>query len=422
MNRFRKAWNVFRYEENSDGLNRYSDYGPAYSYRPDRTRLAVYNERTIISSIYTRLAIDVAAVSIHHVRRNENGNFLENIDSSLEQCLTVSANRDQTGRAFIQDLAMALFDDGCAAIVPVETSSDPLNTGSFEILSIRVGKIVEWYPDQVRVRLYNEWTGQREEVVLPKSYVAIVENPLYPVMNEPNSTLKRLTHKLSLLDQVDEQSSSGKLDIIIQLPYTIKSEARQAQAEKRRKDIEMQLEGTKYGIAYIDGTEKITQLNRPAENNLMSQIESLTNLLYNQLGLTKEVFEGTAGEKEMLNYFNRTIEPITAAICDSMSRTFLTKTARTQGQDIMFFNNPFKLVPVTELADLADKLTRNEILSSNEMRSLMGYRPSDDPRANELRNKNLNAVNDQLGPYPTPGEEVDDGYRETQIDAEFDAG
>ncbi|UNI72572.1 MAG: portal protein [Chaetfec virus UA24_144] len=400
--RIKNAWNVFRYEERESAQSHYFKMGPAYSYRPDRPRLAIYNERTIISSIYNRIAIDVAAVRIRHVRRNANGHFLETIDSPLDQCLTTSANLDQTGRAFVQDLAISLFDEGSVAIVPVETSVSPVNTAAFDVLSMRVGRIVEWYPDSVRVSTYNEWKGQREEIVLPKASVAIVENPLYSVMNEPNSTLRRLTHKLALLDQVDEQSSAGKLDVIIQLPYTIKSEARQAQAEKRRKQIEMQLEGTKYGIAYIDGTEKVTQLNRPAENNLMTQIESLTALLYSQLGLTKEVFEGTADEKTMLNYFNRTVEPIVAAICDAMARSFLTKTARTQGQDIMYFNDPFKLVPVSELADIADRFTRNEIMSSNEMRAIMGMRPVDDPRADELRNKNLNAANDQL---PTEADE-----------------
>lgn len=355
--------------------------------------MSVRNERTIIASIYNRISIDVAAVKIHHVRKDINGRYTETIDSSLEERLNLSANSDQTGRAFIQDVVMSLFDEGCVAIVPVETSSDPSRSGSYDILSLRVGRVVEWYPEHVNVDIYNEWSGERQQVILRKRDIAIVQNPLYSVMNESNSTLQRLNRKLSLIDKVDEQTGAQKLDLIIQLPYTIKSEARRAQAEKRRKEIEFQLAESQYGVAYTDGTERITQLNRPVENNLLDQVKDLTESLYSQLGLTKEVFDGTANEQTMLNYYNRTIEPVVAAICNAMEWKFLTKTARTQGQGIAYFNDPFRLVPVTDLAEIADKFTRNEILSSNEVRAIMGYRPYDDPRADELRNKNLNEAN-----------------------------
>lgn len=385
--RLKHAWNAFF--NNRDPTTYYSGMGVGYSRRPDRPRLTRGNERSIITAVYNRIALDAAAIDILHVRLDENGRFLEAIDSGLNNCLTVEANIDQTGRALIQDEVMSMLDEGCVAIVPVDTTLNPRVTGSYDILSMRTGKIIEWYPKDVKVRLYNEQTGRKEEVILPKKMVAIVENPLYSVMNEPNSTLQRLIRKLNLLDAVDEQSSSGKLDLIIQLPYVIKTEARRQQAENRRRDIEAQLAGSKYGIAYADGTEKITQLNRSVENNLMSQIEYLTNMLYSQLGITQAILDGTADDKAMLNYYNRTIEPILSAITDEMKRKFLTKTARSQLQSIEFFRDPFKLVPVADLAEIADKMTRNEIMSSNEIRQVIGMKPSDDPKADELRNKNL---------------------------------
>jgi hypothetical protein len=347
------------------------------------------NERSIINSIYTRLAIDIASIDIRHVRVDDNKRYIEDIDSGLNYCLTQEANIDQTPIAFLLDIAFTLFDKGAAAVVPIETSLNPNVTGGFDILNMRVGEIVTWYPTKVRVRVYNELKGEREEIVLDKKYVAIIENPFYSVMNEPNSTLQRLIRKLNMLDVVDEQSSSGRLDVIIQLPYAIKSEARRAQAEQRRTDIEFQLRGSQYGIAYADATEKITQLNRPAENNLMSQVEYLVKLLYNQLGLTEEIMSGTADEKAMINYTNRTIEPILNAIVQSFRRSFLTKTARTQKQTIQIFTNPFRLVPLVDMAEIADKFTRNEILSSNEIRQLIGIKPSSDPKADELRNSNM---------------------------------
>lgn len=392
--RLKHAWNAFR---NRDPTNNYSDsrnmgYG-SYT-RQDRTRMHVTNERSIIMSVYNRIALDVSAVNIQHVRLDENGRFVESIDSGLNNILSLEANIDQTNRALVQDMIMSMFDEGVVAVVPVDTSSDP-ETGAYNIHTMRTGRIVSWFPHDVRVRLYNEDKGIQQEITLPKSQVAIIENPLYSVMNEPNGTLKRLLKKLSLLDAIDEQSGSGKLDLIIQLPYVIKSEARKEQAEKRRKDIEFQLSGSKYGIAYTDGTERITQLNRPAENNLMNQIEYLTKMLYSQLGITESVFDGTADEKTMLNYNNRTIIPILFAIATEFKRKFLTKTARTQRQSIEFFINAFSLVPVTELANIADKFTRNEILTSNEFRAILGYGPSKDPSADELRNKNLNKPPDQ---------------------------
>ena len=399
--RLQHAWNAFR---GNDSTTNYSDLGMSYSTRPDRVRLRIGNERSIISSIYNRIAIDVAAIMIQHARIDQNGRFIEAIPSGLNNCLTLEANKDQTGRAFIQDIVMSMFDEGCVAIVPVDTTLDPTISGGYDINSIRTAKILEWFPNHVRVRLYNDRTGLKEDITLPKSTVAIVENPLYSVMNEPNSTLKRLIHKLNLLDAIDEQSSSGKLDLIIQLPYVVKTPARKQQADERRKDIEMQLKGSKYGIAYIDGTEKVTQLNRPAENNLMKQIEYLTSMLYSQLGMTTTIFDGTADEKTMLNYYNRTVEPIISAIADEMKRSFLTKTGRSQGQTIMFFRDPFKLVPVNELADIADKFTRNEILSSNEVRAIIGYKPSSDPGADELRNKNLNPA--KTGEQPVQKSEI----------------
>ena len=381
---------------NKDPSRYYQDSGMSYSYRPDRPRLTRGNERSIVTSVYNRIALDTSAISIRHVRLDENDRYLEDIKSKLNECLTIEANIDQTSRAFIQDVVMSMLDEGCVAIVPVDTTFDPKVTSSYDILTMRTGKILEWRPQHVKVRLYNDRTGVKEEVVVPKSTVAIIENPLYSVMNEPNSTMQRLIRKLNLLDVVDEQSSSGKLDLIIQLPYVIKTEARRLQAENRRKDIENQLAGSKYGIAYTDGTERITQLNRSVENNLMKQIEYLTNLLYSQLGITQSVMDGTADEKTMLNYTNRTIEPIVSAIVDEMKRKFLTKTARSQQQSIKFFSDPFKLVPVNDLAEIADKFTRNEIMTSNEIRQIVGMKPSDDPRADELKNANINQSNEEL--------------------------
>jgi hypothetical protein len=365
------------------------DYGAAYGTRPDRVRFLVTNERSIVSSIYTRLAIDIASVPIRHIRLDDSNRYLEDIDSGLNTCLTLEANLDQAARAFRQDIAMTLFDKGVAAIVPVDTTVRPDNPGSYDILSMRVGEILQWYPAHIRVSVYNEQTGRREELTLQKRHVAIVENPLYSVMNEPNSTLQRLMRKLSLLDAVDEQSSSGKLDLIIQLPYVIKSDARRQQADQRRKDIEQQLKGSQYGIAYTDGTEKITQLNRPVENNLMAQIQYLIEMLYSQLGLTPEVMNGTADEKTMLNYNNRAVDPVLTSIVEAMRRSFLTKTARTQGQSVDYFRDPFKLLPLSNIADIADKLTRNEIASSNEIRQFIGLKPSTDPKADQLRNSNM---------------------------------
>ena len=385
--RLKHAWNAFT----GTDYTTYQDVGPGYSSRPDRIRLTRGNERSIITSVYNRIALDVAALNVQHIRLDENGRFLSVIQDGLNTCLTVEANIDQTARAFIQDIVVSMLDEGCVAIVPVDTTYDPSVTGSYDIQTMRVGKILDWYPQHVRVRLYNERTGTKENILVPKSTVAIVENPLYAVVNEPNSTMQRLIRKLNLLDVIDEQSGSGKLDLIIQLPYVIKTEARRQQAENRRKDIEAQLSGTKYGIAYADGTERITQLNRSVNNNLMSQIEYLTSMLYSQLGITQSILDGTADEKTMLNYNNRTIEPIISAIVDEMKRKFLTKTARSQSQSISFFRDPFKLVPVNDIAEIADKFTRNEIMTSNEIRQVIGMKPSDDPRADELRNKNLSA-------------------------------
>lgn len=385
--RVKRAWNIFM---NRDPSREYRDTGMSSYYRPDRPRFTRGNEQSIVTSVYNRIALDVASVAIRHVRLDDNGRYLEDINSGLNSCLTLEANLDQTGRAFIQDAVMSMFDEGCVALVPVDTDVDPEATDSYKIESIRTGKIVEWKPRHVRVRLYNDRTGVKEEVLLRKDTVAIIENPLYAVINEPNSTMQRLIRKLNLLDVVDEQSSSGKLDLIIQLPYVIKTEARRQQAENRRKDIENQLAGSKYGIAYTDGTERITQLNRSVENNLLKQVEYLTSMLYSQLGITQAILDGTADEKTMLNYNNRTIEPILSALVDEMKRKFLTQTARSQKQSIMFFRDPFRLVPVNELAEIADKFTRNEIMTSNEIRQVIGMKPSKDPRADELRNKNLN--------------------------------
>lgn len=385
--RVKQAWNAFL---NRDPTGSISYIGVESSIRPDRVRLTRGNERSIITSVYNRIALDVASLNVMHVRLDESERYLETIKSSLNNCLTLEANLDQTGRAFIQDAVMSMLDEGCVAIVPVDTNDDPNETGAYTIDSMRVGKILSWKPNKVRVQLYNENTGMKEELWLNKRFVVIVENPLYAVMNETNSTMKRLIRKLNLLDAIDEQSGSGKLDLIIQLPYVIKTDARRQQAENRRKDIEGQLSGSKYGIAYTDGTERITQLNRPVENNLMKQIEYLTSMLFSQLGITQSILDGTADEKTMLNYFNRTVEPIISAIIDEMKRKFLTKTARSQSQSIMFFRDPFKLVPVNDIAEIADKFTRNEIMTSNEIRQSIGIKPSKDPKADELRNKNLN--------------------------------
>ena len=383
--RLKHAWNAFI----SNVQTNYRDLGMSYSYRADRPRMSRGNERSIVTSVYNRIALDVAALNVQHVRLDENGRFLSVIDDGLNNCLTLEANVDQTARSFVQDVVISMFDEGSVAIVPVDTTTDPNVSGSYDIQSLRVGQILDWYPQYIRARVYNEQTGRKEDIVVPKSAVAIIENPLYAVINEPNSTMQRLIRKLNLLDVIDEQSGSGKLDLIIQLPYVIKTEARRQQAENRRKDIENQLSGSKYGIAYTDGTEHITQLNRSVNNNLMSQIEYLTSMLYSQLGITQSILDGTADEKTMLNYNNRTIEPIISVIVDEMKRKFLTKTARSQHQSISFFRDPFKLVPVNEIAEIADKFTRNEIMTSNEIRQVVGMKPSDDPRADELRNKNL---------------------------------
>ena len=385
--RLKHAWDAFT---NKDPTSYYRNLGASYSYRPDRPRLTRGNERSIVTSIFNRIALDVASIKIKHCKVDENGALVEELKSGLNNCLTMEANIDQTARAFIQDVVVSMFDEGCVAIVPTKTSLNPKITESYGIGALRTGKILEWYPKHVRVRVYNEETGHKEEIILPKKCVAIVENPLYAVINEPNSTVQRLIRKLNLLDAIDEQSGAGKLDLIIQLPYTIKSDARRKQAEDRRKDIEMQLAGSKYGIAYTDATEHVTQLNRSVDNNLMKQIEYLTSMAYSQLGITQTILDGTADEKTMLNYYNRTIEPIVSAIIDEMKRKFLTKTARSQLQSIMMFRDPFKLVPVTEIATIADTFTRNEIMSSNEVRQIIGMKPSSDPQADELRNKNLN--------------------------------
>lgn len=383
--RLKHAWNAFT----GNVQMNYRDLGMSHSYRADRPRMSRGNERSIVTSVYNRIALDVAALNVQHVWLDENGRFLSVIDDGLNNCLTLEANVDQTARSFVQDVVISMFDEGSVAIVPVDTTTDPNVSGSYDIQSLRVGQILDWYPQHIRARVYNEQTGRKEDIVVPKSAVAIIENPLYAVINEPNSTMQRLIRKLNLLDVIDEQSGSGKLDLIIQLPYVIKTEARRQQAENRRKDIESQLSGSKYGIAYTDGTEHITQLNRSVNNNLMSQIEYLTSMLYSQLGITQSILDGTADEKTMLNYNNRTIEPIISAIVDEMKRKFLTKTARSQRQSISFFRDPFKLVPVNEIAEIADKFTRNEIMTSNEIRQVVGMKPSDDPRADELRNKNL---------------------------------
>jgi hypothetical protein len=383
---------------NRDPTYNYQDLGNSYSIRPDRPRFTRGNERSIVTSVYNRIALDVSAISIQHVRLDDNDRFKEQMNTGLNSCLTLSANTDQTGRAFIQDAVMSMLDEGCVAIVPIDTTTNPNISDSYDILTMRTAKILDWYPNHIRIRVYNERTGRQEETIVPKKMVAIVENPLYAVINEPNSTMQRLVRKLGLLDVTDEQTASGKLDLIIQLPYIIKTEARRQQAEERRKSIEMQLAGSKYGIAYTDGTERITQLNRSLENNLMKQIEYLTSMLYSQLGITQSILDGTADEKTMLNYYSRTIEPIVSAIVDEMKRKFLTKTARSQHQSIAFFRDPFKLVPVNDIAEIADKFTRNEIMTSNELRQIVGMKPSDDPKADKLINSNLNQPEETENP------------------------
>lgn len=408
--RLMHAWNAFM---NKDPTDRKRYYGGGYSYRPDRPRFSKGNERSIVTAAYNRIALDAAAIDIRHVRLDENKRYIEDMDSSLNERLNLSANIDQTGRAFRQDIYMSMMDEGSVAIVPVETSDNPQITGSYDIDSLRTGKVTQWNSYWVRAEVYNENTCKKEEISLNKNAICIVENPLYSVINEPNSTYQRLVRKLNLLDAVDEQSSSGKLDLIIQLPYVIKTEARRQQAEQRRKDIEEQLSGSKYGIAYTDGTEHITQLNRAVENNLMSQVEYLTSMLFSQLGITQGILDGTADEKTMLNYYSRTIEPMVAAVVDEMKRKFLTKTARTQRQSILFFRDPFKLVPVNELAEIADKFTRNEIMSSNEIRQVVGLKPSSDPKADRLVNSNINQAGaEEMLAEETPGMPADEQNEE----------
>ena len=421
LDRIRRGWNAF--VNNRDPTSRYQDSGMSYSYRPDRARFTGGNERSIVTAVYNRIAVDAASIAIRHVQMDEEGRYVKDIDSGLNECFSLEANKDQTARAFIQDVVMSMLDEGCVAMVPIDTDVDPKISNSYDVLTMRTGKILEWRPDTIKVRVYNDRTGQREDIIVPKRTVAIIENPFYAVMNEPNSTLQRLKRKLNLLDAVDEQSSSGKLDIIIQLPYAIKTDTRRQQADKRRKDIEDQLHGSKYGIAYIDSTERVTQLNRPVENNLMKQIEYLTSMLYSQLNITQGVLDGTADARTMTNYDNRTIEPIISTIVDESKRKFLTKTARSQHKSIMYFRDPFRLVPVTELASIAEAFIGNEIMSSNEFRHVIGRKPSKDPRADELRNKRLNAPSNESGNQPsgetetetettnqpTPEEEIQNG-------------
>lgn len=398
MDRLKHARNIFK---NKDPTQVNWNIGPSYGYRPDRMRYTRGNERSIVTAVYNRIAMDVAAVNLKHIRLDENDRYKETIDSGLNNCLSIEANLDQTGRAFIQDLVASMLDEGCVAAVPTDADDEPEDSGNFKVYTLRTGKILEWYPRHVKVEVYNEQEGQRQQIIIPKSTVPLIENPMYSVMNEPNSIYQRLVRKLTLLDVVDEQTSSGKLDLVIQLPYIIKTEARRVQAEKRRRDIEKQLSEGKYGIAYTDGTERITQLNRPVENNLMKQIEYLTSMFFSQLGITQSILDGTADEKTMLNYYNRTIEPILSAIADEMKRKFLTPTARSQKQTIAYFRDPFKLVPVNDIAEIADKFTRNEIMTSNEIRQVIGMKPSSDPNADVLRNKNLSDSSNARQLIPT---------------------
>lgn len=405
--RLKNAWNAFA---NNYPIGSQTYYGMGYSYRPDHRRLTRGNERSIVTAIYNRIAIDVAAVDIKHVRLNDEGRYVDTIQSGLNNCLSLEANIDQTGRSFIQDIVLSMLDEGSVAVVPVDTSVNPYNTESYDIKTMRVGKITEWMPEHVRVNLYNDRNGRHEDLILPKRTIAILENPLYAVMNEPNSTLQRLIRKLNLLDNIDEQAGAGKLDLIIQLPYVVKTPQRRAQAEQRRKDIELQLASSKYGIAYTDGTEKITQLNRSVDNQLLAQVESLTSTLYGQLGITEDVMKGTADEKAMLNYHNRTIEPILSTITDEFTRKFLTKTARTQLQSVEFFKDPFRLVPVNNIAEIADKFTRNEIMTPNEIRQVVGMKPSMQEGADELRNRNINQNSQEILPGQDPY--MDEGYED----------
>lgn len=398
MDGLKHAWNIFK---NKDPTQVNWNIGPSYGYRPDRMRYTRGNERSIVTAVYNRIAMDVAAVNLKHIRLDENDRYKETIDSGLNNCLSIEANLDQTGRAFIQDLVASMLDEGCVAAVPTDADDEPEDSGNFKVYTLRTGKILEWYPRHVKVEVYNEQEGQRQQIIIPKSTVPLIENPMYSVMNEPNSIYQRLVRKLTLLDVVDEQTSSGKLNLVIQLPYIIKTEARRVQAEKRRRDIEKQLSEGKYGIAYTDGTERITQLNRPVENNLMKQIEYLTSMFFSQLGITQSILDGTADEKTMLNYYNRTIEPILSAIANEMKRKFLTPTARSQKQTIAYFRDPFKLVPVNDIAEIADKFTRNEIMTSNEIRQVIGMKPSSDPNADVLRNKNLSDSSNARQLIPT---------------------
>lgn len=405
--RIKHAFNAFM---NRDPTPDYRNIGPGHSVRPDRPRFTRGNERTIVTSIYNRIAIDVASINISHCRIDDDNRFVGAISSSLNNCLNLEANIDQTGRAFMQDIVMSMLDEGSVAIVPVETTFDPKKTGSYDIMSMRTGKILEWYPNHVKVRVYNERIGEQEEIMLRKDQVAIVENPLYAVINEHNSTMQRLKRKLSLLDSMDERTSTGKLDMIIQLPYVIKSEARRKEADRRRTELETQMSGSTYGIGYIDGTERIVQLNRPLDNNLLKQVEYLTTQLYSQLGITQAILDGTASEQELLNYHSRTIEPIISAIVDEMKRKFLTKTARSQKQTIMFFKDPFKLVPLNTLANVAGVFTMNEIITANEVRQIIGMKPSDDPKADQLVNSNIN----QTGMMPMePEPPMEEGMEES---------
>lgn len=406
--RLRKGWNAFR---NKNPTKEYQYYGAPFSYRPDRPKLSRGNDRSIVNAIYNRIAIDVAAISIQHVQLDEDGRYSETINDSLNQCLNLRANVDQSGRDFVQDIVMSMLDEGCVAILPVDTDRNPDN-GSFDIYTMRTAKVVEWYPQHVKLKAYNELTGNKEEITVRKDTVAIVENPLYSIVNEPNSVMQRLIRKLNLLDAIDEHNSSGKLDLIIQLPYVVKGETKKRQAEERRREVEEQLVGSKYGIAYTDGTEKIVQLNRSVENNYMNQIEYLTNLAFSQLGITAEILNGTATEEAMLNYQSRILEPILAAITDAMKWSFLTPNARTRGQSIMFFKDPFKIIPIDKIAEIADKMTRNEIMTSNEIRQKIGMKPSKDPTADELRNKNLNQA---------AGEITGNGTVDTDAGGESDA-
>lgn len=394
--RIKSAWNAFRGRDPTVSDVWDFDYGPSYSYRPDIVRFTRGNKKSIVASIYNRIAIDCASIDIEHVRLDENGNYKETINSGITNCLTLEANLDQTGRAFIQDVVMSMFDEGCIAIVPVDTTIDPAKTDSYDVLSMRTARIKTWYPGNVKVDVYNEKDGKHHELILSKREVAIIENPLYSIMNAPNSTLQRLIRTLNTLDQTNRNNASNRLDLIIQMPWLIRNETKEQQAEKRRKSIEDQLAKSKYGVAYTDGTEKVVQLNRPVENNLWIQVKELTDQLYNQLGLTQTIFDGTANEQTMLNYYNRTIEPILSAISLEIARKFLTKTGRSQGQAIRFFRDPFKLMPVNQLAEITDKFTRNEVMTANEIRSKVGLKPSDDPSADELRNKNLNATDKQV--------------------------